>query len=143
MMIVDANALLYAVNSDVAWHDESKSWLDRALVGTEPVGFAWLVLLAFWRVATHPAVFASPLDVEVAAEIIEAWINQPAAVIVQPTARHFSVLSGLLGTSGAGANLVNDAHLAALALEYGASIITFDSDFARFAGVRHRRPGAT
>ncbi|NMD45782.1 MAG: type II toxin-antitoxin system VapC family toxin, partial [Propionibacterium sp.] len=37
-------------------------------------------------------------------------------------------------------NLVNDAHLAALALEHRAEIVSYDNDFARFEGVRWRRP---
>jgi len=32
-------------------------------------------------------------------------------------------------------NLTSDAHLAALALEHGATIGTFDRDFRRFAGL--------
>jgi uncharacterized protein len=140
MMLVDANVLIYAVNSEAAHHDESKSWLDGSLSGGEPVGFAWIVLLAFWRIVTHPTLFASPLDTESAGAIIEGWLSQPTALIAQPTPRHLSLLRGLLGTEGTGANLVNDAHLGALALEHGATIVSFDTDFARFGGVRHRRP---
>ena len=33
-----------------------------------------------------------------------------------------------------------DAHLAALAIEHGADIVSFDRDFDRFPGVRHRLP---
>ena len=38
------------------------------------------------------------------------------------------------------ANLVTDAHLAALALEYGCELNSTDSDFSRFPGVRWRNP---
>lgn len=72
--------------------------------------------------------------------IIEAWLGQPAAVVLQPTPRHAGVLRGLLETLGVAANLVNDAHLAALALEHGGEVVSFDSDFARFRGVRWRTP---
>ncbi len=34
-----------------------------------------------------------------------------------------------------------DAHLTALAVEHGAEIVSYDRDFARYAGVRHRLPG--
>jgi hypothetical protein len=34
-----------------------------------------------------------------------------------------------------------DAHLAALAIEHGAEIVSYDRDFARFPGVHHRLPG--
>jgi uncharacterized protein len=142
MMLVDANALLYAVNSDSPWHEESKGWLDHSLVGGEPVGFAWVVLLSFWRIATHPAVFRDPIDAVTAGAIVEEWLAQPAALVVHPSTRHLSILRGLLREVGTAANLVSDAHVAALALEHGATVITYDSDFSRFAGVQYRKPAA-
>jgi predicted nucleic acid-binding protein len=45
-----------------------------------------------------------------------------------------------LAEAGTAGNLVNDAHLAALAVEHDAEVVSFDSDFARFPGVRWRRP---
>ena len=61
-------------------------------------------------------------------------------VIVQPTPRHLDVLGALLGSTGTGANLTSDAHLAALAVENDATIVTYDSDFRRFTGVRWAMP---
>ncbi len=43
-----------------------------------------------------------------------------------------------LGTAG---NLTSDAHLAALAIEHGAEIVTYDVDFGRFPRVRRHEPG--
>ena len=40
----------------------------------------------------------------------------------------------------AGADLVPDAHIAAIALEYNAEVHSNDSDFAKFPGVRWRNP---
>jgi predicted nucleic acid-binding protein len=36
--------------------------------------------------------------------------------------------------------LVSDAYVAALAIEHGRELITTDSDFARFQGLRWRHP---
>jgi predicted nucleic acid-binding protein len=47
----------------------------------------------------------------------------------------------LLADVGTGGNLVMDAHLAALAIENRAQIVTFDGDFGRFPGVVWGRPG--
>lgn len=141
MKVVDANVLLYAVNSADARHDEARQWLDGALSRGETVGFSWIGLLAFLRLSTHPAVFPRPLDVDGAIERVRAWLAQPSAVVVDATARHLDVLGGLLGTVGAGGNLVSDAHLAALAVEHGATVVTYDNDFDRFDGVRWERPG--
>lgn len=59
-----------------------------------------------------------------------------------PTDRHVAIMRELLQPLGTGGNLVNDAHLAALAIEHGATICSFDNDFSRFAGVRWIRPAA-
>lgn len=83
---------------------------------------------------------ANPLSPKVACEIVETWLAQPAAVVVEPTARHLAVLHGLLVTSGSGGNLVNDAHLVALCAEHGADVASFDTDFERFDGVRRHEP---
>lgn len=141
MRIVDANVLIYAVNEDSPNHVPARSWLDDAFHGAEPVGFSWSVLLAFLRLTTRSGLFPHPLSVDDAAGVIEGWLSQPMAVVVEPTSRHLALLRGLLAESGTAANLVGDAHLAALALEHGATICSFDADFGRFAGVRWHRPG--
>ena len=140
MRLVDANVLLYAVNRASTQHDRSRSWLDRALGGREPVGMAWPVLLAFLRLATHQAVFPRPLATDDAIGVVREWLARPAAIVVEPTARHLDVLGGILLDSGTGGNLVSDAHLAALAVEHAATIVTFDTDFGRFRGVRWETP---
>ncbi|MFO7279571.1 MAG: type II toxin-antitoxin system VapC family toxin [Thermoanaerobacterales bacterium] len=141
MILVDANVLLYAVNESVDKHEQARSWLDGALNGREPVGLSWIVLLAFLRLSTRVGLFPSPLTVREAVDRVEAWLAQPPSVVLEPTSRHLSVLAGLLASTGSGGNLVNDAHLAALAVEHDATIVTYDTDFGRFPGVRWQLPG--
>jgi uncharacterized protein len=138
--LVDANVLLYAVNEDSPQHERARTWLDEALGGAEAVGFAWIVLLAFLRLSTRADLFPQPLEAGQALEVVEAWLGARAAVVIHPTARHLDVLAGLLEPVGTAANLVNDAHLAALALEHRATVISFDHDFGRFRGVKWREP---
>lgn len=140
MLLVDANVLIYAVNSEAVRHEEARSWLDRSLNRNETVGFAWVVLLAFLRLTTRTGLFARPLEPVQAAAVVESWLAQPAAVVVHPTPRHVAVLAGLMSSLGTGGNLVNDAHLAALAVEHGGQVVSYDSDFSRFPGVRWRLP---
>lgn len=141
MVIVDANVLLYAVDSAGAHHEPSRSWLDAALGGAEAVGLAWISLLAFIRIGTNPSILASPMTVDDATSQVETWVGAPAAVLTAPSARHAGLLRGLLRDTGTVGNLTTDAHLAALAIEHGAEIVSYDRDFARFPGVRHRLPG--
>ena len=140
MNVVDANVLLYAVNSSASRHDEARSWLDRSLSGRATVGFSWIVLLAFLRLSTKTGLFPSPLPVDGALARVRAWLEQPPSVVLEPTPRHLHVLSGLLVDSGTGGNLTSDAHLAALALEHHGTVVTYDSDFGRFPGVKWQQP---
>ena len=136
MQIVDANVLLYAVNPSSPHHERAHAWLVNALSGLEAVGLAWAALLTFIRIGTSRGAFPRPLTVEEACGYVERWLAQPNAVVVGPTTRHLAVLRSLLEDTGSGGNLVSDAHLAALALEHGAEIVSFDRDFQRFAGLR-------
>ena len=140
MRLVDANVLIYAVNSSDPKHREARDWLDGALNATEPLAFAWASLLAFIRLSTKVGLFPSPLAVDDALQRVGAWLTQPNSVILQPTTRHLAILTGLLTTAGTGGNLASDAHLAALAVEHGASLVTYDADFGRFEGLEWQFP---
>lgn len=140
MKVVDANVLLQAVNAQAPDHMAAKRWLDGALSGGSAVGFPWVVLLAFISISTRAGIFPSPLTVEEALAVLDGWLAAPAAHVVAPTARHASVLGDLLRQVGTAGNLTTDAHLAALAIEHRAQVVTFDADFARFPGVKWEWP---
>jgi toxin-antitoxin system PIN domain toxin len=136
----DANVLLYALDDTSARHAGAKAWLDQALSGSEEVGFAWVVLLAVLRLTTKPSVFARPLRTAEAFDIIDDWLAQPCALVLNPTVRHAALIRGFLTAAGTAGNLTTDAHLAALSVEYGAAICSYDADFSRFPGVQLTNP---
>lgn len=140
MKVVDANVLLYAVDESAPRHVEAHRWLTGALRGGETVGFAWIVLLAFLRLSTHQTLQTHPLSVEAALDIAEGWLSRPNAVVLEPASMHLASMRAALAGTGTGGNLVNDAHLAALAHEHGATVVSYDNDFTRFAGVRWQMP---
>lgn len=143
MKLLDANILIYAVNADAPDHRAIHRWFSEALSGKETVAFAWLPLLAFLRVSTKPGLFARPLPVAVALAQIEEWLSLPGTVVLEPGPRHAAILREVLQPLGTGGNLTSDAHLAAIAIEHGAELISRDSDFGRFPGVRWRDPLST
>lgn len=141
MAVVDANVLIYAVNTDAPHHDRARQWLDQALSGAELVHFDWIALFAFVRLTTREGLFPRPLTVDQAFTRVHAWLAQPSALVVHPGPDHAALVRRLLAGAGAGGgNLVNDAHLAALAIAQDCPVVSFDRDFARFPGVSWQSP---
>ncbi len=140
MILVDVNLLIYAVNEDAPGHQKAKAWLEAVISGTETVGLSWTVLLAFLRLTTRAGLFQRPLTVETAFDLVDAWLQQPTVMIVEPTAQHLRILRELVLPLGTGGNLTSDAHLAALAMEHRAELCSTDHDFARFGRLRWLNP---
>ena len=141
MTLVDLNVVLYAVNSAAARHVEARTWWESAVSGDEPVGLAWSVITGFLRLSTHPSVLPRPLTVEQACRRVNRWLAQPTVRLVRETEEHWRHLERLLSETGTGGNLTSDAHLAALAISHGATLVSFDNDFARFPHLRWTKLG--
>lgn len=140
MILIDANLLIYAYESSSLFHPKAKDWLEEMLSRPEPVRLAWSSILAFLRITTHQRIFAQPFSLEEAQEIVDSWLAQPQVEILTPGPRHWSILRELLTNAQARGPLVMDTHLAALAVEYGASLCSTDRDFARFERLRWENP---
>lgn len=135
MILIDANLLIYAVDADSPHHGAAKQWLEDTLSGTERVGLAWIVVLAFLRITTRAAVLRHPLQADAAIAYVNSWLEQPFVELVGPGSNHWPVFRNLLTTTGTAANLTSDVHLAALAIEHDAAIASTDNDFRRFPGI--------
>ena len=140
MILVDANILLYAEDSLHSSHQKARMWWDSQLSGTGVVCLCWTVLSAFIRIGTNPRIFDTPLSLEQALVRVQSWLDQPCTRVVRPTERHWTVFKQVLTDGQAVANLVTDAHLAALAIEHGCELVSTDSDFARFPKLKWNNP---
>jgi toxin-antitoxin system PIN domain toxin len=140
LILVDANILLYAEDSLHPRNQQAREWWDGRLSQTETVCLCWTVLSAFIRIATNPRVFEHPLSLEQALARVQSWLDQPCTRVVRPTERHWTVFQQMLTDGQAIANLVTDAHLAALAIEHGCELASTDSDFARFPKLKWSNP---
>jgi toxin-antitoxin system PIN domain toxin len=132
----DVNLLVYAADETAVQHKSALKWVEATVSGPETVAFAWLVLIGFVRLVTNPRAFHDAWGVEKALDVVDGWLAQPVVTVVHPTNRHAAVLRDLLTSLGAAGNLTSDAHLAALAIEHGATLCSCDNDFARFSGLR-------
>ncbi len=140
MILVDVNLLVYSVIVEQPQHFAANAWLDQQLNGSAKVGVPWPSLLGFLRLVTNGRLFSTPLSIDAAWSVVEAWLKCPAVWTPQATNAHSEILRGLLEGSAVRANLVPDAHLAALAIEHGLTLCSTDGDFARFRGLRWSNP---
>jgi toxin-antitoxin system PIN domain toxin len=97
-------------------------------------------MLGFIRITTHRSILKSPVAVGDALQRVQTWLDHPHVQIVDPGEKHAEILFRLLSKVGSGGNLTTDAHLAALAIEYQAELVSADADFSRFPGVRWLNP---
>jgi hypothetical protein len=143
MIVIDANLLLYAYDSSSPRHGAASDWLRRAMNGTEAVGLGLATVLAFLRISTDPRIFLRPLAIAAAIVIVEEWLASPTVTLLAPGDGHWRAFSELADRGQARGPLLMDAHLAALAIEHGATLATADRDFSRFPGLRTIDPTAT
>lgn len=140
MILFDVNILVYAHRADAPSHAAYRQWLEGIINSDQAYGMADIVLSGFLRIVTHPRVFNPPSELETALAFVQEIRNQPNCIIIAPGARHWDIFTRLCQVSGAKGNLIPDAYLAALAIESGSEWVTTDGDFARFPGLKWRRP---
>ena len=103
-------------------------------------GMSPQVLCSVVRIATHSRVYVSPSRLDDALAYARVLLEQPQCTVVTPGPRHFLIFEDLCRAAAVTGSLVQDAWFAALAVESGCEWITTDGDFARFPGLRLRRP---
>ena len=139
-VLVDANLLLFAHHRQFEQHERARGWWADALSSLPIVGIPWSTSLAFLRVSTHGRALSHPLGIEEAWSVVEGWLSRANVRCPAPTERHRVVLGELLREARASGNHTTDAHLAALAIEWGLELVSADHDFARYPGLRWRDP---
>lgn len=122
--------------TEEVWLPNCKS----ALSGTEPVGIPIIVVMAFVRLTTHPAVAENPMSVKQAKACVEEWLDQPNCRALPMGEKNLALFFNLLSGTGQGGNLSTDAMIAATAKEYGGKVYSNDHDFDRFPDVKWTDP---
>ncbi len=140
MLIPDINLLVYAHNEQAPHHASAKRWWENTLNGDERVGLPWVVTAGFIRLVTHPRVLTKPLPAAEAVKIVRSWLDQPLVSLLSPGDRHPALFLNYLTSLGTAGNLTRDAQIAAIAVEYQATLCSNDHDFARFDGLRWHNP---
>lgn len=140
MIAPDVNVLLYAFREESDRHDDYRRWLETALSGPERVALFEPVLAAVVRIATHPGIYRIPAPRKEVDQFVDTCLAGPAATPMRPELQHWTLFRELCGRADCRGNLVQDAYLAALALEHNCTYITTDRDFSRFPRLRWQHP---
>ena len=138
---LDANLLLYASDEASEQHERARAFLDDAARGDELVYLFWPIVMAYLRIATHAAVFATPLPPLAAMANVDALLSLPHVRTAGEQDRFWHSYAEVAVEADARGNLVPDAHVVALMMENGVRTIwTHDRDFRRFRGIEVRDP---
>lgn len=139
MDLTDVNVLVYALRGEIDDHARYRAWLLEQVNGPARFTYCDALLASFVRVVTLP-VWRPATPIDTALRFCDLIRSRPNAVRVEPGARAWEVFTDLCRRTPATGNLTADAWLAALAIEHGCTLITCDSDFARFPGLRWQHP---
>jgi toxin-antitoxin system PIN domain toxin len=142
VIVIDANILLYAHDASSPAHAAAKTWLEQAMAAEQDVRLGVATVLAFARISTDPRVYATPMAPSEAIHIVAGLLERPNVSLVNPSDRHWALFADVAAAGQARGPMLMDAHLAALAIEHGATLATTDRDFRRFAGLRLVDPTA-
>ena len=141
MLLPDVNVLIYAHREDsTVDHPRYADWLVSLATGPEPFALSVLALSGLVRITTNPRVFRRPSTLDEVFGFIEQLVQRPTARLVAPGPEHLALFEQLCRDSGAAGKLVADAQHAAVAIENGCTMVTTDSDYDRFPGLRWHHP---
>jgi toxin-antitoxin system PIN domain toxin len=142
MISLDLNVLVYAMRSDLPQHPSIYEWLERVRTARRSVALFPPVIAGLIRIVTNARVFVNPSLPVTAINFARALQATPGFEVLPTTEGVLSRTLVLCEQTDAKGNLVQDAFLAAHAIEHGCTWITTDRDFSRFPGLRWQLPGS-
>jgi hypothetical protein len=136
----DVNILLQAFRADLTEHAATRAWLTDLLASGEPFIASEQVLSGFLRIVTMPEALKEPTPMSEALAFTDRLRAHHNAVLAASRPGQWQIFVDLCRQPGVRGRLVPDAWLAAQAIDWGAELVSFDGDFARFPGLRWRHP---
>ncbi len=138
---LDANILLYASDASSTRQARAIRILEQVAAGPEIAYVFWPTIMAYLRIATHPAVFDRPLSMADASANIEALLSRPHVRAPGEQPEFWRRYRSVVADARPAGNLVPDAHIVTLMVENEVRAIwTHDRDFRRFQGIDVRDP---
>ncbi len=138
---IDVNVLLYASDAASPMHPRAVAFLRQCAADREVFCLAWITVMSYVRMATHPSIFSRPLSYEEAVGNVDGLLAIPHCRILSEEEGFWEIYREVTRAVPARGNLVPDAHLAALLRQHGVvTIYTHDRDFRKFSFLDVRDP---
>lgn len=134
----DANVLLYALRTESPAHAPCRAWLDSLARSGAELLLTEVNELALLRIGTHPRLSVAPRPI-----VLDYWdslLAYPRTRRIAPGSNHATTFRHLAESLDLSGNDLNDAWLAALAIEHGAILVSADEGFKRFPGLLWQNP---
>jgi toxin-antitoxin system PIN domain toxin len=133
-MTPDVNVLVAAFRPDHPHHLSARAWLDDAVVqaanGRSSLTLMGTVVTGFLRITTNPKIFRETDPLQDVSDFIDSLLSCPG-VQFQPQGATWPNLRQVCLAQQATGNLITDAWIAAMVMQSGETLCTFDRDFFR------------
>jgi toxin-antitoxin system PIN domain toxin len=139
LYLPDANVLIHALRKASNEHVACRRWLIDTTKAGDEIGLCELVEAALLRIPTLPKLQLLPMP-----EVLGFWKDDlwsyPQTRRMASGSRHMQLFADLVTGLGLCGNDINDAWIAALALEQQATVVSTDDGFGRFPGLSWINP---
>jgi len=130
---IDVNLLLYASDEGSPQHAKASAFLSECARGREVFCLAWLTVMSYLRMSTHPKLFSRPLSQAEAQANVDALLVLPHCRVISEEEGFWEAYRSVTRDVPTKGNLVPDAHLATILSQHGVvTLFTHDRDFRKF-----------
>lgn len=133
MIAIDTSILVYAHREEYPLHTRAKAKIVELALGPAPWGVPVFCLGEFVRITTHRKVHNPPSTLAQAMAFLDRLSESETFRVILPDVDYWADLKTALEVADARGNLAFDAQIAAVCIRHGATLLTADRDFARFA----------
>ncbi len=132
MFLLDVNVVLALHREDHPHHPIARRWFDGMVARRQAFAVPDTVWVSLVRLATHHRIFVVPSPLDEVSAFMRAVRAQVSYAPMNPGSHYLEILEDQCRSADISGDLVPDAAFAALAVEYGCTLVSFDRDFARF-----------
>jgi uncharacterized protein len=138
--LLDANVLINAFRTDAPAYTANRDWLTHALLAGEAIYASAIVEVALLRITTLPKLGPRAATPATAFAFLNALHAVPNYKRLELEAGQFGGFEKTVQALGLSGNDMNDAYLAALAQWHNLTLVTADTGFSRFPGLKLLNP---